>query len=101
MPRLNGYAFLTDKESGKVIKERETFTCVRCSRIVHVKPKCDPTELGGVDYRSGRLICKACIDGERALWEERVARLDLEIEQCRFSGGISIDRLNEILRGRF
>lgn len=95
------YAFLTDKESGKVTKECDAFTCARCSRIVHVKPKCNPADLGGVDHRSGRLICRTCVNAETALWEERVNRLEREIEQCRFSGPISTARLNEILKGRF
>ena len=101
MRNEGGYAFQTDRETGAIIKECDTFTCAKCSRIVHVRPKCNPAELGGVDYRSGRLICKNCVTAETRLWEERVERLDREIEQCRFSGGISIERLNEILRGRF
>lgn len=94
------YAFLTDRESGKVTKECDAFTCARCSRVVHVQPKCRPEDLGGVDYRSGRLICAACVKGEARLWEERIMLLEREIEQMRFSGGVSVERLNEILRGR-
>lgn len=100
MRRAFGYAFLTDRESGKIVGECSTFTCARCSRLVHVKPKCDPAELGGVDYRSGRLICAPCVNSEVALWEERLIRLEAEIERTRFAGGVSDHRLDEILRGR-
>jgi hypothetical protein len=98
MHKEQGLAILTSPDG---VKECSTFTCARCSRVVHVKPRCAPEDLGGVDYRSGRLICSTCVNAETRLWEERVEFLETEIERSRFSGGVSEQRFNEILRGRF
>lgn len=35
------------------IKERATFTCAHCMSPKHVKPFCDPADLGG--------LCKMCM----------------------------------------
>ncbi|MCI0560063.1 MAG: hypothetical protein MN733_16360 [Nitrososphaera sp.] len=101
MKKPQGYAVETDIASGLVQKERDTFTCARCNCVVIVEPLCNPADLGGVDFRSGRLICKACVSGERSLFEERLHFLSAEVQRLRFSGGISNARIDAILKGRF
>ena len=46
-----GYATLTEP-NGRT-KEADTFTCAHCNSIRHVKPFCDPADLGG--------LCKTCM----------------------------------------
>jgi hypothetical protein len=40
--------------------EHDTFTCAHCNRIVVVKPKCDPADLGGLCKTCMKLICSEC-----------------------------------------
>ena len=44
------------------ITERSTFSCAHCNRIVIVKPKCDPADLGGLCKQCMKLICPGCHD---------------------------------------
>lgn len=62
MRRAQGYAVWTDKISGKVTQEMDTFTCCHCTRIVPVPPKADPSTLGGFCTMCMKNICPACAD---------------------------------------
>lgn len=56
---LTGYASLT-MPMGQV-KECATFTCAHCSAIRHVKPYCDPADLGGFCRCCAGVICEQCV----------------------------------------
>lgn len=56
--RAQGYAILTDPEAPT--RERDTFTCGHCNRVVFVKPQADPATYGGFCGGCYRLICQAC-----------------------------------------
>ena len=76
-----GYAFLTDRKTGQIIKEADTFTCSHCSKVVHVGPKCDPADLGGHCKACDKLICPGCAykmahGAVCATWVARIDRLD-------------------------
>ena len=60
MRRAGGFAVVTDRETGAAIKEADTYTCSHCSRIVHVKPFCDPANLGAHCRLCDKLICPKC-----------------------------------------
>ena len=60
MRNPKGYAFQTDRETGLIVSEADTFTCSHCHRIVHVKPMCDPADMGGHCRVCDGLICKSC-----------------------------------------
>ena len=59
MLREGGY--LIGHGDGKPI-ERSTFTCAHCCRVVIVKPKCDPADVGGLCKQCMGLICPRCYD---------------------------------------
>jgi hypothetical protein len=59
MRNPGGHYFICD-ESG-VQQEHDTFTCRHCNRIVVVKPKADPADMGGRCYVCDSLICKVCV----------------------------------------
>ena len=40
--------------------EIDTFTCGHCCRITHVKPRCDPADLGGLCKQCMELVCPRC-----------------------------------------
>ena len=54
----NGSQHIDIKKEG--VFELEAFSCHHCNRIVHVMPKCDPTDLGGHCKVCDRLICQQC-----------------------------------------
>lgn len=99
MRKPGGYAFLTDRLTGDIIKERDSFTCPHCSQIVHVQPKADPNEIGYC-HKCNKPICKWCQwklarGAPCKTWEAKVAELDRAIE--RSMGRVSTDELNKIL----
>lgn len=59
MFKEGGYAFTFDVNG--ITQERSTFTCCHCNRIVFVKPKCDPADLGGMCKRCMKLECPDCV----------------------------------------
>ena len=60
MRRPQGYAVQTEIATGLVWKERDTFTCSHCCKIIHVKPFCDPADLGAHCRLCDKLICPKC-----------------------------------------
>lgn len=43
-------------------EEHDTFTCFHCNKIVIVKVKCAPEDLGGLCKQCMKLICSACVN---------------------------------------
>lgn len=42
--------------------ECDTFTCGHCQRVVHVPPRCDPADMGGLCKVCMAPICPRCLD---------------------------------------
>ena len=66
MRNPQGYAVLTDPGAARLNEERDTFTCAHCRRVVHVRPMCNPEDMGGrclqcEDGHGRGLICKGCV----------------------------------------
>jgi hypothetical protein len=78
MLRPGGYAFSFDV--GGIRQESDTFTCAHCCRIVIVKPKCDPADLGGLCRLCDKMICPSCVDLGRCDPIEK----KLEREEARY-----------------
>lgn len=43
--------------------EADTFTCVHCNRIVHVKPRVSMDEFGSMCRNCMKMVCPTCADG--------------------------------------
>jgi hypothetical protein len=84
MRNAQGYAALTDRVTGNVTAERETFTCNHCSRIVHVAARADPANIGGMCKLCMKLICPRCVGGRCIPWVEKIDRLEARIERQRW-----------------
>ncbi len=69
---LTGLGTLTEP-SGSV-KERATFTCAHCQAIRHVKPFCDPADLGGLCKICMNVICENCVGKGCDPFEEKLCR---------------------------
>ena len=60
MRKEGGYAIICDPCAP--IVELSTFTCKHCDRIVHIRPKERPEDIGGMCGACGGLICGPCVD---------------------------------------
>lgn len=60
MIKEGGYAYTFDVNG--IRQETSTFTCFHCGKIVAVKPKCDPADLGGLCYVCMKMVCASCVD---------------------------------------
>lgn len=57
--------------------EIDTFTCNHCCRVTHVKPLCDPADLGGLCKQCMSLVCLRCYaKGTCTPWEEKMLRME-------------------------
>ena len=77
--RIGGYASLTDRTTGNVIAEANTFCCGHCGFHTHVKAKADPYELGGLCRVCDSLICARCVGRPCVTMEAR-----LEAEEASY-----------------
>lgn len=85
MFRPGGYAFSFD--AGGVRQEADTFTCFHCNTIVIVKPKCNPSDLGGMCRVCEKMICPACVDlGQCDPLEEKLKRAEQSYQARRSYG---------------
>lgn len=101
MRKPHGYGVEVDRVTGKIIKEHDTFQCVRCNRHVIVPPFCDPATLGGICAKTGALICDRCVKREAVTFEHRVGTLEKAIERLRFSDkNLTPEEYNLILLDR-
>jgi hypothetical protein len=72
-----GYAFTFDP--GGIRQEADTFTCFHCNKVVIVKPKCDPTDLGGMCRLCEKMICPDCVNvGSCTPFEKKLDREEKE-----------------------
>lgn len=58
--KVQGYATWTDPDLGTTTKERDTFTCCHCNKIVFIEPKADPSTLGGFCRLCMKGVCPTC-----------------------------------------
>ena len=68
---LTGYATLIGPEQ---TKESATFTCGHCMSIRHVKPYCDPADLGGLCKICMTVICEKCVGLGCDPFEKKIER---------------------------
>jgi len=60
MRNPGGYLHSFDPDG--IRQESDTFTCFHCGKVVIVKPKCDPADLGGFCRLCTKMICPRCVD---------------------------------------
>lgn len=80
-----GYAFTFD--AGGIRQEADTFTCFHCQKVVVVKPKCDPCDLGGMCRLCDKMICPGCVEiGHCDPFEEKLKRDEAQYHARRSYG---------------
>lgn len=76
LTRINGYAALTERATGNVIAECDTFQCNHCQRITHVKVKQRAEDLGGFCAACSNLICSGCVGKPCDVIERKLERVE-------------------------
>jgi hypothetical protein len=85
MLHAQGYATLSTPEG--LLQECDTFTCHHCQMIVHVAPRCSPSDLGGHCRICDKLICPACAaKGNCDPWERKMDRFEARQAFLRSAG---------------
>ena len=57
-------------------KYEDFFRCYHCQRTVFVRPRQDPTELGGLCKSCMHLICPTCVGKVCTPWEKAMERME-------------------------
>lgn len=86
MLRSQGYATITSPDGGMV--ESDTFTCAHCQRIVHVAPRANPADVGGLCKVCMGLICPRCVGRRCAPWEKKLQKMEARERFLRSAGVI-------------
>lgn len=85
MRNAGGYLFSFDP--GGVRQESDTFTCGHCCKVVIVKPRCDPYDLGGMCRICEKMICPGCVSrGVCDPLEEKLQRAEAKDRALRSYG---------------
>ncbi len=68
------------------IFETDTFSCFHCSRVVRVKPKMDPADMGGLCKLCMKHICKHCVGKACVPFEKKLERMEARERVLRSYG---------------
>lgn len=82
--RAGGYAFSFDVDG--IRQEMDTFTCAHCNHIVHIKPKCNPDELGGNCRLCMKMVCPRCVDLGCTPFEKKLEQMEARDRAIRSYG---------------
>lgn len=74
MRNPGGYCFSFDPSG--IRQESDTFTCFHCNKVVIVKPKCDPDDLGGVCRICMKMVCPECVDKGCSPFEKKLEAME-------------------------
>jgi len=86
MRNPGGYLQIFSPEGA--VEEYDTMTCGHCNRIVKIKHKCDPSDLGGLCKLCMKMICPDCVNtGECEPFEEKLKRMEARADALRSYGG--------------
>jgi hypothetical protein len=85
MLRPHGYAVWEGHEGR--LRERDTFSCAHCQRVVFVEPGHSPTVNAGWCGRCGAPVCRACAAlGMCTPFERRLEQQEARDRFCRSIG---------------
>lgn len=85
MRNPHGYAVITTPDPTRINLDRfrcediragtyeaDTFTCVHCNRIMHVKPMAPMDEFGSMCRNCMKMVCPKCADGPCVPFEKKL-----------------------------
>lgn len=83
MRNAGGYAVITSPDS---VDEMDTFTCVHCNSIRHVRARQDPASIGGLCKVCMGLICEKCVGKDCDPFVEKLQREEARYDALRSYG---------------
>lgn len=87
MIKAGNYSFATDRITGKIIKEQDSYTCFHCQRVVMVQPRQKGEDVGGYCGVCKKLICPVCVGkGSCNPWQEQMAKIEARERFLRSAG---------------
>jgi uncharacterized protein CbrC (UPF0167 family) len=66
--------------------EADTFTCVHCNRVMHVKPRAPMDEFGSMCRNCMKMVCPRCADGPCVPFEKKLEMWERRSEALRSYG---------------
>lgn len=76
-----GYAIVCDPVEGN--READTLTCFHCNRVVHVRAKAAPEDVGGFCRMCMKPICASCVDGPCVPFEKKLEQIEAQYHARR------------------
>lgn len=99
MRNPGGYAVITSPDGGIVNFDRlrcekvgsgnyeaDTFTCVHCNRIIHVKPMAKMDEFGSMCRNCMKMVCPTCANGPCVPFMKKLEMAEKRDETLRSYG---------------
>lgn len=89
MRNPGGYALITSPQPSKVNFDRlrceqvgegyfeaDTFTCVHCNAVIHVRPKANMDEFGSMCRNCMKMVCPRCANGPCVPFMKRLEEME-------------------------
>lgn len=98
MRKAGGYAVITSPEAAEInfgfrrefiragTFEADTFSCVHCNRVVHVKPKASMDEFGSMCRNCMKMVCPKCASGPCVPFEKKLEMAEARTNALRSYG---------------
>lgn len=81
---------MIDRGIAHAEKEIDTFTCGHCCRVIHVLPRMDPADMGGLCKQCMELICPNCVDKMVCTpWEQQMEEIEAR-DRFRKAAGLNV-----------
>lgn len=72
--RATGYMVGTDTLTGKVVDERDSFTCAHCNTVFWLKPGQDTAATGGYCRACDSYVCPKCAGQDCTVFMRKLER---------------------------
>jgi len=66
--------------------EIDTFTCIHCNRVIHVKPMTPMDEFGSMCRNCMKMVCPACANGPCVPFEKKLEAIEARDRALRSYG---------------
>jgi hypothetical protein len=99
MRNPGGYAVVISPDRSKVTLDRwrceevpagtnefDTFTCIHCNLVVHVKPRANVDEFGSMCRNCMKMVCPKCADGPCIPFQKRLDMMEASYHARRSYG---------------
>lgn len=99
MRNPGGYTFITSPEGVTInfdrfrceklpqgVFEADTFTCIHCNRVMHVKPKANMDEFGSMCRNCMKMVCPTCANGSCTPFMKKLEEIERRDRALRSYG---------------